>query len=140
MGETLIVVVGGVWALLLVTRVSGHRVQSLGQGTAPRRARTRPGPRARKEVGNEHTQSIRAEQSGGRGKTGTMAGFWEEQELEWGVNRNRMGGGSPGTPGRGRNPSPSQIDPKQTEETVTQALVASRARPLSKSAQPRKWS
>lgn len=69
-------------------------------------------------MGNEHTQSIRAEQSGGRGKIGTKAGFWKEQELEWGVNRNRMGEGSPGTPARGRNPSLSQIDSKQTEQTV----------------------
>lgn len=75
-------------------------------------------------MGNEHTQSIRAEQSGGRGKIGTKAGFWKEQELEWGVNRNRMGEGSPGTPARGRNPSLSQRDSKQTEDTVTQALCS----------------
>lgn len=110
---TFIVVLGGVWVLLLVTRVSGHWVQSLGQGTAPRRARTRPGPRARKEVGNEHTQSIRAELSGGRGKIGTKAGFWKEQELEWGVNRNRMGEGSPGTPAGGGGGKKPQTQPER---------------------------
>lgn len=34
---------------------------------APRWARARPGPGARKEVGNEHTQSVRAGQGGGGG-------------------------------------------------------------------------
>lgn len=42
----------------------GPGVQSLRQGTAPHGAGTRPGPRARKEVGNEHTQNI------GQGKEG----------------------------------------------------------------------
>lgn len=62
----------------------------------------------------------------GRGKTGTKAAFWEEQELEWGLT---------GTPARGRNSSLSQPDPKQTEETVTEDVAASGAWILPKSAQ-----
>lgn len=55
------------WGLGLVAGYKGLAFECKLEGrahTAPRWARTRPGPRARKEVGNEHTQSIRAGQRG----------------------------------------------------------------------------
>lgn len=51
----------------------------------------------------------------GRGKIGTKAGFWEEQELEWGLTGTDWGKGLQGHQlGEGTS-SLSQTDPKQIE-------------------------
>jgi hypothetical protein len=82
----------------------------------------------RKEVGNEHTQSIRAGQSGG-GETETKADFWEEQELGWGVDRNPMSRVSQGNQLGGETPiSARQIQSRLRKYTnkpwCKQGLIA----------------